>query len=335
MLTLTLALSLARSPPVLACRSSLLVHHGEHAKGAYILDVGAYPLAEMSQHAHAKYWNADGRGSIEAPAAVRVCGSGAATTPATMPQPPRRPPPHPAATPGRHTGRLPAHGLPPRQSLRGVPPGLTCPLGLTYPASPARAPHLPCRLTCPGASPAQVAPHLPGHKALSGLGVLKEALRLMERHYPETLHRVYFYRPGTVHACPRLESPPSPAASERPPPPRTPPPPLTLPQLHPPTSPPPLSSQAHACPPRPSFAQGFRLIFNIFRLWVPMTTRDRFVLVRPGQEAQHFFAPASAGGCDLDRATAPREFGGDGPSLDGDRFLMRACEKYDAEATLG
>jgi len=170
---------------------SLLVHHGEHAKGAYILDVGAYPLAEMSQHAHAKYWNADGRGSIEAPAAV--------------------------------------------------------------------------------------APHLPGHKALSGLGVLKEALRLMERHYPETLHRVYFYRPGT----------------------------------------------------------GFRLIFNIFRLWVPMTTRDRFVLVRPGQEAQHFFAPASAGGCDLDRATAPREFGGDGPSLDGDRFLMRACEKYDAEATLG
>ena len=124
--------------------------------------------------------------------------------------------------------------------------------------------------------PAAVLPHLAQHPTLSGLGVLKEALRLMERQYPETLHRVYFYRPGLA----------------------------------------------------------FRLVFNVFRLWVPTTTRDRFVLVRPGQEHAHFFAPASAGGCDLERESTPRELGGYGPSLDGDRFLLKACERYDAEATL-
>jgi hypothetical protein len=124
--------------------------------------------------------------------------------------------------------------------------------------------------------PAAVLPHLAQHPTLSGLGVLKEALRLMERQYPETLHRVYFYRPGLA----------------------------------------------------------FRLVFNVFRLWVPTTTRERFVLVRPGQEHAHFFAPASAGGCDLERESTPRELGGYGPSLDGDRFLLKACERYDAEATL-
>ena len=96
---------------------------------------------------------------------------------------------------------------------------------------------------------------------------------MMERHYPETMHRVFFYRPNF----------------------------------------------------------GFSIIFSIFRLWVPRSTRDRFVLVRPGQEATHFFSPD---GVDLDRATAPKEIGGYGPSLDGDRFLMRACERYDAGATL-
>lgn len=97
-----------------------------------------------------------------------------------------------------------------------------------------------------------------------------------ERFYPETLHRVYFYRPGPA----------------------------------------------------------FRLIFGVFRFWVPKATRERFVLVRPGQEAAHFFAPTAAGGADLDPATAPKEFGGHGPSLDGDRFLMRACERYEELATL-
>ena len=35
-------------------------------------------------------------------------------------------------------------------------------------------------------------------RSLQGLGVLKEALRLLERHYPETMHRVFFYRPNTT-----------------------------------------------------------------------------------------------------------------------------------------
>ena len=168
-----------------------LLQHGAASKGAYILDVGAYPKTEMQHHlAAGRYWDADGEGNVEAPAAVQ--------------------------------------------------------------------------------------PHLSHHPSLTGLGVLKEALHLMERHYPETLHRVYFYRPST----------------------------------------------------------GFRLIYNIFLMWVAKSTRERFVLVRPGQEAKYFFAPASDGGCGLDRATAPRELCGEGPSLDGDRFLLRACEKYDREATL-
>eukprot|EP00322_Chrysochromulina_rotalis_P018995 CAMPEP_0115835464 /NCGR_PEP_ID=MMETSP0287-20121206/4207_1 /TAXON_ID=412157 /ORGANISM="Chrysochromulina rotalis, Strain UIO044" /LENGTH=382 /DNA_ID=CAMNT_0003288921 /DNA_START=117 /DNA_END=1264 /DNA_ORIENTATION=- len=124
--------------------------------------------------------------------------------------------------------------------------------------------------------PAAVLPHLPGHTSLAGLGVLKEALHLMERHYPETMHKIYFYRPSL----------------------------------------------------------GFQVIFNIFRLWVPRSTRERFVMVRVGQEDKFFFGPSSVGGCDLDRETAPKEIGGFGPSLDGDRFLMLACEKNETEATL-
>lgn len=119
--------------------------------------------------------------------------------------------------------------------------------------------------------PAEVGPHLPGHPELKGLAVLKEALRLLERHYPETLQRVYFYRPSTA----------------------------------------------------------FRVVFAIFRLWVPSSTRERFVLVREGQEERHFFSPVAAGGCGLDQAMAPPEIGGLGEGLDGDRFLLRACEMYD------
>ena len=118
-------------------------------------------------------------------------------------------------------------------------------------------------------------PSLPGHSALAGLAVLKEALRICERYYPETLTRVYFYRPN--------------------------------------------------------FA--FRAVFAIFRLWVPKATRRRFVLVREGEEASAFFGPPPHG-CGLSREDAPRELGGSGPSLDGDRFLMRACERYDREAPL-
>lgn len=120
-----------------------------------------------------------------------------------------------------------------------------------------------------------VGPHLPGHDKLRGLAVLKEALRLLERHYPETLRRVYFYRPGPT----------------------------------------------------------FRFIFAAFRLWVAPSTRERFVLVRKGEEQDHFFADEAAGGCGLDRHSAPREIGGSGPSLDGDRFLLRACTMYDEHAS--
>ena len=163
-----------------------LIHRGEGAKGAYILDVGSYPRAEMAGFAE-RYWDADG---------------------------------------------LPAAGA-----------------------------TLPC-----------VGPSLPGHHALHGLSVLKEALRMMERFYPETMHRVFFYRPGAA----------------------------------------------------------FRLIFAIFSLWVPRSTRARFALVREGEE-HRFFEPAPAG-CGLVPDQTPRELGGSGPSLDGDRFLMRACERYDARA---
>jgi len=124
--------------------------------------------------------------------------------------------------------------------------------------------------------PPCVGPVLPGHHALHGLGVLKEALRICERFYPETMHRIYFYRPGTA----------------------------------------------------------FRMIFGIFRLWVPRSTRDRFVLVREGEEKRYFFAPPSEGGCGLNPDEAPKELGGNGPSLDGDRFLMRACERYERDALL-
>jgi hypothetical protein len=121
--------------------------------------------------------------------------------------------------------------------------------------------------------PAAIGPHLPGHDRLTGLAVLKEALRMLERHYPETLHRVYFYRPSVT----------------------------------------------------------FRAIFAIFRLWVPKSTRQRFVLVKPGEEERHFFAPD---GCGLDRNLAPAELGGFGPSLDGDRFIMRSIASYDSSALL-
>lgn len=117
-------------------------------------------------------------------------------------------------------------------------------------------------------------PCLAGHHALSGLGVLKEAMRLLERFYPEGLHTVYFYRPGAA----------------------------------------------------------FRMLFAVFRLWARPSTRDRFVLVRPGEEDATFFAPPPKG-CGLRREDTPKEFGGTSETgLDGDRFLLRACERYDATA---
>ena len=117
-------------------------------------------------------------------------------------------------------------------------------------------------------------PILAGHHQLKGLAVLKEALRILERHYPETMQRIFFYRPGT----------------------------------------------------------GFRMVFAIFRLWVPKSSRDRFVLVREGDE-KRFFAPPPHG-AGLRPEDTPRELGGSGPSLDGDRFLTRALERYEREALL-
>ena len=57
-------------------------------------------------------------------------------------------------------------------------------------------------------------------------------------------------------------------------------------------------------------------------------------MVRPGEEEARFFAPADEGGLGLCREQTPRELGGSGPSLEGDRFLLRACEAYEATAKL-
>ena len=172
-----------------------LLHHGDGlAKGAYILDVGNYPAAEMATHGDKRYWHLDGE--------IEVSGK--------------------------------------------------------------KGDELPCR----GA-------FLPGHHALRGLAVLKEAMRMLERHYPESMHKIYFYKPGA----------------------------------------------------------GFRIIFAIFRLWANASTRDRFVLVRKGEEETHFFAPKPFG-AGLRREETPTELGGDGPSLEGDRFLLKACEMYDETALL-
>ena len=120
-----------------------------------------------------------------------------------------------------------------------------------------------------------VDPVLPGHHDLRGLGVLREAVRILERYYPETLGRVFFYRPGA----------------------------------------------------------GFRFIFAIFSMWVGASTRSRFVLVRKGEESRYFFSPPPHG-CGLRPEDTPPELGGSGPSMQGDRFLLKAMEKYDREATL-
>eukprot|EP00966_Prymnesium_polylepis_P119507 2762091-Prymnesium_polylepis.1 len=133
----------------------------------------------------------------------------------------------------------------------------------------------------------------------------------MVEHYPESMHCIYFYRPSVV----------------------------------------------------------FRAVFNVFRLWVPRRrarcgprpdapvrlggaaaraggltqqltgwvrsrggrrTREKFVLVREGEEHLHFLAadPASTHGCAPQ--VLPAELGGSGPQLDGDRFMLRAIGMYDA-----
>lgn len=111
-------------------------------------------------------------------------------------------------------------------------------------------------------------PHLLEHLALTGgLPVLREAMRIASAHYPELLHRVWFYRPGLI----------------------------------------------------------FRSVYAIFSLWVPRATRDKFRLVRRGEEHRHFLAPGGVA-----PSAAPPEMGGAGASLDGDRFLQRAVSLYDA-----
>lgn len=78
---------------------------------------------------------------------------------------------------------------------------------------------------------------------------------------------------------------------------------------------------------RPGFI--FRSVFRIFSLWVPADTREKFVMVNEGEEHLHFLAPGACRSEDL-----PPEVGGTGPPMDGDRFLQRAVEHYDATATL-
>jgi len=73
----------------------------------------------------------------------------------------------------------------------------------------------------------------------------------------------------------------------------------------------------------------FRAVFSIFRLWVPADTRERFVIVKKGDEHQHFLKPAL-----MNSKKVPVELGGSGPPLDGDRFLAAAMERYDSEARL-
>lgn len=81
---------------------------------------------------------------------------------------------------------------------------------------------------------------------------------------------------------------------------------------------------------RPGFL--FRAIFAIFSLWVSPATRKRLIIVNEGEEHKHFLAPSGPGTCDA--ADVPKEFGGSGASLDGDHFLARAMERYDATADL-
>jgi hypothetical protein len=78
---------------------------------------------------------------------------------------------------------------------------------------------------------------------------------------------------------------------------------------------------------RPGFM--FRTVFKIFSLWVPQDTREKFVMVREGEEHLYFQSPDMCTAEDL-----PPEFGGQGTPLDGDAFLARAVERYDRMATL-
>lgn len=73
----------------------------------------------------------------------------------------------------------------------------------------------------------------------------------------------------------------------------------------------------------------FSIAFSVFSAWLPAETRAKMHIVRKGEERAHFLAPGA-----LDPSAVPRELGGTGPSLDGDRFLMRAVELYDTTATL-
>ena len=77
---------------------------------------------------------------------------------------------------------------------------------------------------------------------------------------------------------------------------------------------------------RPNLA--FQLVFAVFSMWLPASTRAKLVMVRAGEERRHFFSKdAPGGGCDP--ASTPRELGGTGPSLGGDKFLARAVDRYD------
>lgn len=68
----------------------------------------------------------------------------------------------------------------------------------------------------------------------------------------------------------------------------------------------------------------FSLAYRVFAQWLPAETRAKLRVVRKGEEAAAFLAPGV-----LNPADVPRELGGSGPSLDGDRFLLRAIELYD------
>ena len=163
---------------------------------SYILDLSAYPAAEMARHGHARYWNADG---------ARDCSAALRS--------------------------------------RAAPDGATGPFPRAHVES------------------------------ADGLPVLREALRIATTHYPESLRAVWFYNPGAI----------------------------------------------------------FSLLHRVFSAWLPADTRAKMRVVRRGQEHAPggFLAPGA-----LDARAVPVELGGEGPSLDGDRFLLRAVELYDATATM-
>eukprot|EP00933_Yihiella_yeosuensis_P071829 TRINITY_DN80071_c0_g1_i1.p1 TRINITY_DN80071_c0_g1~~TRINITY_DN80071_c0_g1_i1.p1 ORF type:complete len:430 (+),score=44.43 TRINITY_DN80071_c0_g1_i1:25-1314(+) len=78
---------------------------------------------------------------------------------------------------------------------------------------------------------------------------------------------------------------------------------------------------------RPTFL--FKTIFAVFSMWVPSDTRQKFVLVNEGEEHKYFLSPNACNPTEV-----PPELGGKGAPLDGDRFILKAIERYDRSSLL-